>query len=108
MKEEDLQKMWIFSELLGVGQHVLQYRAERGGDGDQRALHLPRHGGRHPLQGRQQHQDHQSGRYRLYRSGFQKHFFLLKLPQCSPPEYLVSSRPTLRGTLSISTAPLQT
>ena len=77
--------MFIFSELLGVGQHVLQYRAERGGDGDQRALHLPRHGGRHPLQGGQQHQDHQSGRYRSYRSGFQKQFFFVKVAPVFAP-----------------------
>ena len=49
--------MRLTTELRGVGQLVQQACPERSGDGDQRPLHLPRHWGRHPLQGGQQHQD---------------------------------------------------
>ena len=55
--QRPLVLMRLTTELRGVGQLVQQARPERSGDGDQRPLHLPRHWGRHPLQGGQQHQD---------------------------------------------------
>ena len=47
--QRPLVLMRLTTELRGVGQLVQQACPERSGDGDQRPLHLPGHGGRYSI-----------------------------------------------------------